>query len=102
MGDGVVDAAAAKGNGLHHTALELPVTAEQVQRQRTGPGENISQCLMDVVIGHNGEQRPEDLLGHQRALVVQGGLDQGRLNLERFPDVYKRQGPDLCLRPDRV
>ena len=64
--DQVVDQHAAGRHLLDHPLADRLGLGEQVGGQRLGPRVDESDCLVEVLDGEHRQDRPEDLVGHQR------------------------------------
>src|SRR5690606_19204310 len=67
---GLVDPHAAGVGVRYDPLLLLPVVTEIVERQRTWPGIDIGNGLVDVSVGHHWQQGAEDLVLHDPHVVI--------------------------------
>src|SRR5581483_10671111 len=73
----VVDADRAGRGALQHLVLDGRTAGEEVQRQGFGAGGHEGDAVVERVRHHDGEDRPEDLLLHERRPGVRVGDDDG-------------------------
>ena len=83
VNNGIVDAAAAEGNGGEHALLQRAVFGKQVQRQRMFAAVHKSERLVDGIIGDDGQNRAEDFLLHDR-VAGRDAIQNRRLNAQRL------------------
>ena len=89
--DGVVDGGAAGDGALQHLLDARPVAVEVVERQRPRPGVHVGDRLVEGVVGHDRQQRPEDLLLHDAHGIADAGEDDGS-------DLARVRRADLAVR----
>ena len=83
VNNGIVDAAAAEGDGGEHALLQRAVFGKQVQRQRMFAAVHKSERLVDGIIGDDGQNRAEDFLLHDR-VAGRDAIQNRRLNAQRL------------------
>ena len=78
--DGVIDAAAAEGAAVQNLLHDCLVLGEQVQRQGSLVGSDVLDALLQIIVGKQRQDGPENLLLHDRCvkgqLIDDGGGDE--------------------------